>query len=394
MRQTLLPLLGLGLALWALPRSASAQSWFEADYLFWGRANTSDRAYITGGLGSDEAGFDFASGYRLTLGSGLGDYEVEAIFSKIEGWNDASFGLLGLPLVFDDSVPNPILYPAGAATLAFNNGLYAAATGPLETSEGEFLTPGAFIATTVSSSLRDLQVNLGTNRDRHWFRWGIGYRNLRLTEAGGLQTAGTFDALDVDDGAGPASPVGNDPNDGLAHASLLAAGFTHVAGAADGFDSLNPLIPSADGLTALFAGRAVNRLDGVQVQGALRGSPNDVVAFEGFLRLGLFYNRIEGSYTEVVAGSRNDDSIYLRAFSDDRSRASFGVNPGVRALLNLTDYISLTAGYELLVLTGIALGPDQIGSIQTTLLGTTGYKVDTSGVFVGHGGNVGLEVRW
>lgn len=394
MRRTLLTLLCLAGAAFGLPRPVSAQSWFEADYLFWGRTNGSDRQYITGGVASDDAKFDFASGYRLILGSGFGDYEVEGIFSHVEGWNGSRNSLLGPPLALDDTAANPILFPGGATTFAFRNGLYTAATGPLETSEGEFLLPGAFANTLVASNLRDFQLNFGTNRERSWFRWGVGYRNLRINESGGLMVGGTFNALDVDDGAGPASLIGNDPNDGLAHASLIAAGFTHVAGGADGYDAINPLVPSADGLTALFAGSTQNRLNGVQLQAALRGSPNDIIGFEGFVRLGLFYNEVKGRYSELVAGSRDDDSVYLRTFANDRDRASFGFNPGVRTFLNLTDYISLTAGYELLLLTGIALGPDQIGAANQTLLGTTDYRVDSSGVFIGHGGNVGLEIRW
>ncbi len=95
-----------------------------------------------------------------------------------------------------------------------------------------------------------------------------------------------------------------------------------------------------------------------------------------------------------MGGSGADDGVYQRVFNEKSSKVSFGFNPGLRALVHLTDYVSLTAGYEILLLTGIALAPDQIGNIQTNLLGTQTYSTDASGVFFAHGGNVGLEIRW
>ena len=391
MRKTLL-LLSLGLASFAAPRAASAQMWFESDYLFWGRANTSDQTYVTGGSSSDDADFDFESGYRFTLGSGLGDYEVEAIFSQIDGWNGDGLTTLALPVALDGNAGNAIVFPGGAGTLAVTSGIGLAATQAAEMSEAEFLTGGTVVSHSYSSNLRDLQINFGSNRDRNIFRWGLGYRNMLIEENGGVGVFGSFDALDIDDAAGPGA-LNNDPNDGLADGSLAAAGMTALRGA-NGFDSINPLIPSADTVSMVLSGGTENRLDGVQLTFAASGCPHEVVTIDGFLRLGLFYNRINGTASELLVGGGDDNSIYFRSLGDSTATASFGLNPGFRTLINLTDYISLTAGYELLVLTNIGLGPEQLGQVQTNLLGRPVYEVDSSGVFVGHGGNLGLQIRW
>ncbi|MCA9055213.1 MAG: hypothetical protein KDA75_15340 [Planctomycetaceae bacterium] len=391
MRKTLL-LLSFGLAAAGLPRTAAAQMWFESDYLFWGRTNGSSQDYITGGAASDDADFGFASGYRLILGGGVGNYEVEGIFSQINGWNgDGTSGLV-LPVAFDGNAANAIVFPGGATTLALNSGLALAASQAAELSEAEFLTAGSIVTHSYSSNLRDIQLNFGSHRDLNWFRWGIGYRNVLINENGGAGIFGTFDALDIDDAAGPGDP-NNDPNNGLATGSLAAAGFTSLRGTG-GFDSINPLVPSADTISMIMTGTTENRLDGVQMMFGVSGSPHEVVTLEGFLRFGLFYNRINGSASELLVGGGDDDSVYFRTLGDSTAKASFGINPGFRSQINITDYIALTAGYELLILTGIGLGPDQLGQVQQNLLGVPSYKVDADGLFVGHGGNVGLEIRW
>ena len=44
-------------------------------------------------------------------------------------------------------------------------------------------------------------------------------------------------------------------------------------------------------------------------------------------------------------------------------------------------------------MTGVGLGPDQLAQVQTNIAGAAAYEVDASGLFVGHGGNLGVEVR-
>lgn len=373
-------------------RPAAAQMWFEADYLFWDRNNSSDQPYITGGAGSGDADFGFENGYRLILGGGLGNYELEGSYLSIGNWTGSGSSTQALPLAFDGTSGNLLIFPAGAGTLALPSGVRTAASSAAEATEGEFLYAGALINHAYSSNLRDVQLNFGSHRDLSPFRWGIGYRNLLINENGGVSIAGTFGALDVNDGAGPGSLL-NDANDQLSDAALVAAGFTNLVGP-NGYDAFNPLIPATDTLALLFAGSTENRLDGVQFTAAARTSWGDVVSLEALVRTGLFYNRINGTVSELVVGGGDDDSVYFRTLGDSTNKASFGINPALKAGLNLTDYISLTVGYEILYLTGIGLGPDQLGQVQTSVLGTPTYKVNSSGDFLAHGGSLGVEIRW
>lgn len=392
MRKTLL-LLAFGLTTVGAPQTASAQMWFDAEYLFWGRTNDSDQSYINGAANSGDVDFDFANGVRLTLGGGFGDYELEASFAQIDNWNGDSRGAFALPIAFDNTSLNALVFPAGAGTLAFNSGLAIAATQGAEANEAEFLTAGSLLTHSYTTKLRDVQINFGSNRELNWLRWGVGYRELTIDENGGFGVSGTFDARDLDDGA-TIGFVGNDPNDGLDDGSLTTAGFVNTAGGGDGFDSIDAFTPTIDRLAVLFNGTTENRLDGVQLSLAARTAPSDIFMLEAFTRVGLYYNRINGTVNELLVGSGDDDSVYYRSLGDSTAKASFGFNPGVRGALHLTDYISLTAGYEFLVVSGVGLGPDQLAQVQTNILGASAYEVDASGLFVGHGGNLGVEVRW
>jgi hypothetical protein len=389
MRTTLLT---LALGCFGLPAAASAQMWFETDYLNWNRTNGSDTSF-TGGVDSGDNGFDFGNGYRFILGGGVGDYEIEARFSRIDDWSGDSSEGIGRPLSLDGEFGNAVVFPGGAARLGFASGLIEAASGVGEDNEAEFLTGGSALLHRYESSFRDVQLNIAPHRDFHWFRMQVGYRGIQIAEGSRLRIDGTFNALDSDSGEAPGDAT-NEANDALSDAALVAAGFANIGGTADGFDAINLVAGTSDQVAMLFGGDTDNHLNGVHVTGLLRGNPSEFVTVEGFLQFGLFHNQIDASVSELIAGSGDDDSIYVRRFQGSKSKASFGTNLGLRTAIHLTEYISLTTGYELLVLSGIALAPDQYGRVQTSLTGNRSFNIDSAGVFLAHGGNVGLEIRW
>ena len=301
MRRTLL-LLAFGLAAVAAPRPACAQMWFDAEYLFWDRSNDSDQTYITGAANSGDADFDFTNGFRLSLGGAIGDYELEASYAQIGNWDGNGSRTFALPIAFDNTALNPLVFPAGAGTLTFNSGLGLASVEALEANEAEFLLGGALLTHSYSTKLQDIQVNFGSNRELNWLRWGVGYRELKLEENGGFGLSGTFDARDLDDNAG-IGDIGNDANDGLDNDSLTANGFTNLV-SANGFDSIDPFTPTIDRLSVLFNGTTENRLDGLQLTLAARTAPNDIFMVEAFTRLGLYYNRINGTVERTARRQR------------------------------------------------------------------------------------------
>ncbi len=392
-----LPLFVLSL-LAAQGGSAFAQVRFDTEWLFWHRNNDSETPLISGpnAVSSDDASFEFQSGYRFTLGVGVGAFDIEATFSQIPDWVASDSGILANPLVFDDSATDPDVFPGTPGNSVFiGSALFAAGTTIIEQNESEQLEAGAQVRTRYSTKLDNFELNVGSNRERYPWRFALGWRHLELEENSSLTAIGTFQAIDLDDAALPGG-AGNDPNDQLSDAALLEAGFTLISGAGGGFAGYDPtLMPTTPTTMAVvFSGRSHNDLDGAQVVFGGQLSPSSVVIVEGFLKLGLYHNRAEGTVRETLIGIENDDSVYQRTLHDSDTTASFVGGLGFRVLVPVTDYIRLTTGYEALVVTNVALAPDQAQGVRTNIFGDTVYHVVTNGDLLAHGGNLGLEITW
>jgi hypothetical protein len=380
--------------------SAQAQLQLEANYLIMKRQDSDSARFLTGpeGLsGADDYGY--ASGYRFGIVGGLDWIEVEAIYAQIDDWSDSQDRVLASGLSFDDAAANPFVFPGGPANvIAFRNGLFDAATapGPVgqdETLEGELLQPGAIARLRSSSRYRDFELNFSNNRTLSRYRFGLGWRNIRLNDRTQFVTLGTFDAIDVDDGAVDGD-VGNDDNDGLSDAALIAAGFQVSAGAADGFDAADVVGAGPDTLGVYYGGNADNELNGLQAIGAAQLTESEYFVIEVIGKAGLYHNSVRGSTREILFGSGNDDSVYSRVFSDRKSTASFVGSLGLQARVPLTDYITFTTGYEGMILTGIALGSQQFEGVHRDLLGNTVYSARANDSTLLHGAKFGLELTF
>lgn len=381
--------------------SVHAQMWADAEWLYFARLSGSDVPVVSGpnGLSTDNDGS--GSGYRFTLGGAIGNYEIEASFLNIEGLSSNSTGTLTNALSFDDQANNATVFnggvngPAPANTLAISSALFRAATyagaGDNETLEAEFLLPGATVALESYTDIRSGEITFGTNRNLRPWRLGIGYRTWIVSDGSSSLISGTFDARDIDDNQ-TTGGLANDANDALSHAALTNAGFGLVGGGADGFDAIAAGGP--DTLTIFDNGYARNELHGAQLTGAYQLFPLEWLTLEVIGRAGLYYNNVQGSVLEQLAGSVNDDSIYQRAFSGKKSAASFVGTLGFRGLFPITDYISVIAGYEAIFMGGVALGAKQFEGVSTTPLGAEYYDPRSSNHLILHGGNLGLQVTW
>lgn len=384
-----------------LQTSVHAQMWADAEWLYFARLSGSNVPVISGPNGFSTDNDGSGSGYRLSIGGHIGDFEIDASFLNIEGLSSSSTGTLTNALSFDTEANNATVFNGGANgtapanTLAISNALFRAATyagaGDNETLEAEFLLPGATVALQSYTDVRSGEINFGTNRNLRPWRLGVGYRTWIVTDGTSSLISGTFDALDADD----AQTVGggtNDANDGLSHAALTSAGYGLVAGGADGFDAI--AVGGPDTLRIFDSGYARNELHGAQLTGAYQLFPLEWLTLEVIGRAGLYYNNVQGSVLEQLAGSVNDDSIYQRAFSGKKSAASFVGTLGFRGLFPITDYISVIAGYEAIFMGGVALGSKQFEGISTTPLGAEYYDPRSSNHLILHGGNLGLQITW
>lgn len=384
---------------------ARAQFVFEADALFLRQDNRGSSSFITGpdSISTGDVDFGFKSGYRFALSGGGSWWEVEAVFAQIDDWSDSSTSILANPLVLDDTFDNGVVVPVPPANrLGFQSALSAAASNPNaggvdETLESEQLQGGALAdliaGWRASSRYRDFELNFATNRNASWYRFGVGYRNFQLNENATFLTQGIFNALDTDDAAVFGDPT-NDPNDALSDAALTAAGFTSVSGGSDGFDAVDVPISGPDILTAYYFGSANNELNGVQAIFAAHLSSNEWFILEGIAKAGLYHNSVDARTTELLIGSLNDDSVYRRTFTDQKGTASFVGSLGFRAVVPVTDYISLVGGYEGILATGIALGTEQNQGIHTDLFGNQAFTAKANDSTILHGGKLGVEVAF
>ena len=373
--------------------SASAQMWGDAEYLYFGRLSGSSTPIVGGPNGFSSAdNTGAASGYRLTIGGFIGQLEVEASFMNVEGLSDSSGGTLTSALALDDQANNLVVFGAPVNSFVFPSGLSLAASGGAEALEAEFLQPGATYALQSFTDLRSGEINFGMNRTLNPWRLGIGYRTFLIKDGSSSLIGGNFDALDVDD----AQTVGggaNDPNDGLSHAALIAAGYTSTFGGADGFD--NQLSAGGPDTLAIYSsGSARNELHGAQITGGYQLFPLDWMTVELIGKAGLFYNNVQGSIVEALAGGGNDDSVYQRTLSGKKSSAAFAGTLGAKGMLPITDYISFSFGYEIMFFSGLGLGSRQFDGVTTNLAGQQVYSPRSSSHLIVHGGNLGLQVTW
>jgi hypothetical protein len=183
------------------------------------------------------------------------------------------------------------------------------------------------------------------------------------------------------------------PGTGLSDQAIVNAGGVLISGDGDGYDA-STSIDGPDRVLYSINSATSNVLNGGQVTFSYRVYDGSWFAVDAYSKAGIFRNQMRGTVVETIAGSGNDNSVYQRTLTNDRFGAAFAGNLGFRAIVGLTDYINLTAGYEVLFLSGLALGPDQLNGVSSNMAGATVYRVQNHGNVVAHGGTLGLQILW
>lgn len=379
-----------------------AQFRFQADWVYLTRQNQARNVPAFTGpesAGLGDVDFDYQSGYRLSLGFMNDIFELEGSFLEIDGLSGSQSGVLANALVFDGPLGFDAATPAARALVGLDPNFLTSSTlfVPIntaansvaddETSELEYLDPGARYKLRYDSTLQDFDLNFkGRRQPGRLLRFGIGYRNIQFRELGSASLRGTFNTVDydADETMGPAE------NDGLSNGALTGAGLTLASGAGGFFENTPPVAP--DELLFTTASRTSNQLNGVQ--GTLDATllETDYFLLSGYAKAGVYHNRAEGSVSEIYQDLENGLSRYSRSFRDSKDRVSFAGNLGVSATVFLGDNWRLFGGYELMYLTGLALGPDQADGLRTDLTNTTSLDLRTNGDAFFHGGRIGFEI--
>lgn len=370
-----------------------------AQYLVMNRdSNLSTEAPVISGPDSSSVGFlntDFSykSSFRAFLAAETSGVRIEGIFSNYGTWHALHQGSLTGGLAFDDGITGPWTGANSLTRSTFFSPLAVAATPAFggETNEQEGLGPnGAFPADTLptfnswyKSQLQTIELNLMTADHESTLQYGIGYSNLQLDEAAGVQILGVFRANDV-----------AAPNGGLSHASLLGAGLAFSGGTPNGFeDETGNLSGLPDTLTMFREARTSNNLHGVQAVLQQEVLYYRGIVVNGVVKAGVYHNSARASiaerYTGADPGPGGDTSRYGRQFSDSANSVAFVGGVGLQSIVPLSNHWSLVAGYEATFIHGVALAPDQ----NLTGNGTT-YSIDTHGNVLVHGANTGLQFAY
>ena len=252
----------------------------------------------------------------------------------------------------------------------------------------ERLLAGAKSLIQESTSLDDYQINFGSNPNLYNWRFGMGFRQMRLSQTGSSSLTGIFDAPDVN----PALP--DDANNGLSDAALTAAGYTLRSGSANGYDAIGVVGASPDTVRLLYQQGAQNTLNGVQINGGYQFFPESEFNVLMYGRAGIFHNRSSGNVGEYLIGSVNDNSVYQRTFNGTRNGVAFGGTLGIKGDWALTQYISLSAGYEANLLANVALAQNQLHGLSNNTFGDRVYLVNNGNKLVFHGLTLGLTLFW
>ena len=143
-------------------------------------------------------------------------------------------------------------------------------------------------------------------------------------------------------------------------------------------------MPSAQGLVTTLS-RADNRLYGFQL-GADRSlwDNGNGLHFDGLAKVGVY-----GNDADVVSQGLNGSG------SNSDTDAAFIGELGLNAKYDVTQRLSVSTGYQLLFLDGVALAANQVPNSGNMNGGANNVPVNVSSAsLLYHGLRTGLEYRW
>jgi hypothetical protein len=377
--------------------------WFQADWLWTSRAGmwSDTRNFIDGPDAtsfSNLPAFSGDNGYRLQGGFRCGNWIFEGVYSHFGDWesslntnvNGVAFNASALsgkwagensingstyftPIFNAANLASPVSAPTDQL------GLGPSASFPNDAKPVLLAYAHTdFYMTEANVKGADFLFSLFG----HGVRLGAGYVNANLNSDAWVMLSGTF--RDVSNSGGATVSLSN---------SVLTAagggGLTLYSGGGTGF---------TDGTTTggtpsqcVFTHQATtrNQFNGAQV--LLDG---DLLEFHRLdiglgLKAGIFDNFAEGTVLEIYKETNNDLSSYARQFSASCHHLAFLGGVGVNAGYHLTDEIVITAGYDVLFLSNLALAQEQVNGISNNW-----YHVQTDGSALIQSVHTGLEIAF
>jgi hypothetical protein len=143
-------------------------------------------------------------------------------------------------------------------------------------------------------------------------------------------------------------------------------------------------------VTQFYTVDADNNLYGGQIGAdAILFQPRDVFRIDGIFRAGILANNADQTTRSPVLA---DVPGFVGQVSADDDDVAFVANAGLRGVLQLTNSLAVTGGYQLMWLDGVALAPEQIPI--TSLVAPGAATIDTQGQVFFHGASVGMMLTF
>ena len=111
--------------------------------------------------------------------------------------------------------------------------------------------------------------------------------------------------------------------------------------------------------------------------------------FGATLKAGMFDNFAQGTIVESYGETNNDLSVYYRSFTASSHHLAFMGGVGVNAEYHVADEISICVGYDVLLLSNLALGEEQVNGIANNW-----YHVQANGSAVLQSVHTGLQITF
>lgn len=250
----------------------------------------------------------------------------------------------------------------------------------------EYLT-GVRYQSTMSSLLFDVAVH--GRRTFSCFDLGLTAQYFSLEEDFTLSIYGTFqDGIpDTTLGLGHETLTsGEVPN----YDQIIGGVFSHVSGGQTGFVQDSPSSPE---LHNQYNAEAKNRLIGGAVDLSTPSISFCSMTLDSLIRMGVYYNDVTGNLTEYATETNRDESNYKRQWMGSASTLAFSAMAKVGVSYTICR-ATISAQYEALLLSGLALAADQWFAMEADNAGHLTWRPDTCGTLVYHGPSVALTICW
>ena len=133
-------------------------------------------------------------------------------------------------------------------------------------------------------------------------------------------------------------------------------------------------------------------MNGVQTVFDLMMYEDDFLVLDGFIKAGVYHNRVRARVSETFTPIAGDSSVYGRVMNDSTDTVAFIGGVALNGAIKVSETVRITAGWEVLFLNNVALATDQARGLAFNAAGASVFNAVLNGNVIANGGKVGLLV--